>query len=114
MKFEKVVDGVVKYIDRTICPTLNPIQEIGYRVICAKIYKNLDGYKKALSENPIVKTFAIIDESGDVDVDDLLGSLKQVISSKGSLEIDIPLYGIIKFTESDVDDLSNFLTENNK
>ena len=105
MEFEKVVDGIAKYIDRKICPNLSELQALGYRFMCAKIYKNLGAYKTLLSQNPFIKTFAVIDEAGNVDVDDLMETLKTAVAQKGSVKITVPLYGTFTFTADDIDEL---------
>lgn len=105
MEFEKVIDGIAKYIDRKICPNLSELQALGYRFMCAKVYRNLDAYKTFLTSNPFLKTFAIIDEAGNVDVDDLMETLKTAVAQKGSVKISIPLYGSFTFVAEDIDEL---------
>ena len=92
MEFNKVVAGLVKYIDRNICPNMNALQEIGYRALCSRVMSNLEQYKTAISNNAFLQTFAIIDADGNVDLEGL-------VSAK--------LFGEI-FTRRGVDSLGRF------
>ena len=105
MKFEKVINGIVKYIDRNICPNMNDLQEIGYRAMCSRVLDNTDQYQEMLSKNAFVKTFAVIDESGDVDVDGLIKAIRDPIAKKGKVKIKVPFYGSFTFTPEDIDEL---------
>lgn len=105
MEFEKVISGIAKYIDRNICPQMNDLQEIGYRVLCSRIMQNAEKYKTLLANNPMVKTYAVMDANGDVDVDGLLVALRNSIEQKGTVKISLPLYGTFTFTPSDIDEL---------
>lgn len=111
MEFNKVVAGLVKYIDRNICPNMNDLQEIGYRALCSKVMGNLDQYKKSLSSNPFLQTFAIIDSDGDVDIDGLISALKGPVAEKEKVKIKIPFYGTFTFTANDLDDIYNTITK---
>lgn len=111
MEFKKVVAGLVKYIDRNICPNMNDLQEIGYRALCSRVMSNLEQYKTAISNNAFLQTFAIIDADGNVDLEGLMSSLKGPIEEKEKIKIKIPFYGTFTFTASDIDDIYNTITK---
>ena len=109
MEFEKVLNGVVKYIDKEIIKGLNPWQEVLARVSMARVISNSASLKESLSKNAILKTFAISDENGNIDVDGLVADLKKIISEKGCLELNLPLFGNFKFVASDVDTIHSYI-----
>lgn len=57
--------------------------------------------------NPIIRTFGIIDDGGNVDVQSLTAGLKHEIERKGKLTVSVPLFGNITFKPEDVDNLYN-------
>lgn len=104
MNVERVLNGIVKYMDREILSTMNDWQEFLARLGMARLLgnKNLEAM---LLDNSYVKTFAIIDEHGNVDVDGLHRDFKSLIQSKGKIEVALPMFGTYTFNESDVDKL---------
>lgn len=110
MKFEKVLDGISKYIDGEIYAGLNDWQEIVARMFVGRILGNREVLKQKIIENPILMSFALIDADGNMDVDHFLGDLKQVISQKGGLKLTIPMFGNLKFVDTDVDQLRKYIT----
>ena len=109
MEFNAVLNGVVKYIDREIIVGMNSWQEVIARVAMARVIYNADSIKNALGSNAIVRTFAICDESGNVDADGLVRDLKRAISEKGCIEVEVPLFGKFKFNEGDIDTLNSYI-----
>ena len=111
MNFEQVINGIVKYLNQEVYTGMNGWQEVLARVAVSRLIGNKDKIKTALIENPFVKTFAIIDESGNVDVDGLANNLREVIREKGTLDIEVPAFGKFSFKESDVDTLHRMITQ---
>lgn len=109
-KFEKVVDGIAKWIDSEMYPKMNDVQELVARMFVGRVMVNSEHIKKALEDNGIVRTFGIIDSDGMVDVDSLVADLKREISRKGKLSIYIPMFGKMTFVPSDVDELYRHIT----
>lgn len=106
MKFDRVINGITKYLDREIYAGMNDWQEVVARLAVARIIGN-ENLEESLLNNPYVKTFAIADVDGNIDVDGLYRDLKRLVQTKGKVEITLPLFGKFKFTESDVDELYN-------
>ena len=106
MDFERVLNGVVRYFDREIYSNMNNWQEFMARLAVSRILGNKN-LENLLRNNPYIKTFAIMDESGNVDIDGLYRDMKSVIQSKGRLEFELPMFGKFTFTENDVDCLYN-------
>ena len=101
MKIDRVLNGVARYLDKEIYAGMNDWQEILARIAVSRVLdnKNIEN----LMNNPYMKTFAIADTEGNIDVDGLYRDLKRLIQAKGKVEITLPMFGKFTFTESDVD-----------
>ena len=111
VEFEKVIDGINKYIDKEICSGLNELQDIAVRFTIGRLNESADNFKQFLMSNGFVKTLCIIDDEGMVDIDRLLRDIKKEIDRKGSLSVKIPLIGKLTFTAPDVDVLHDLIIE---
>ena len=111
--FEKVLEGIVKYIDREIFPqpNMNEWQEVLARIAVSRIYGNREALKTKLINNSFIRTFGVIDDEGMVDIDSLAEDLKKQIEEKGKLTVSIPVLGKLTFKASDVDVLRNTIKE---
>lgn len=105
MNFDRVVNGIMKYMDREIFANMNDWQEMLARIAVARLLGNTEQLKVSIMSNPFVRTFAIIDENGNVDVDGLHRDIREQVRAKGKLEFTIPMFGTFRFTEADIDRL---------
>lgn len=105
MNFDRVVNGIMKYMDREIFANMNDWQEMLARIAVARLLGNTEQLKASIMSNPFVRTFAIVDENGNVDVDGLHRDIKEQVRAKGKLEFTIPMFGTFRFTEADIDRL---------
>lgn len=105
MNLERVINGIARYLDREIYAGMNDWQEVIARIAISRMLgnKNLEN----MLNSPYMRTFAIIDTDGNVDVDGLYRDLKTYISNKGKIEVEFPIFGKFTFKESDVDNLYN-------
>ena len=111
MNFEKVIRGIVKYINAEMYQNMNEWQEFIARLAVARMVNNPQNLKDSLTNNMFIKTFAIFDEAGNVDVDGLLRDLKHVIENKGKVSFEIPMFGKFTFETTDVDKLHHYIME---
>ena len=111
MSFEKVLNGILRYMNEEIYAGMNDWQEVFARIIVSRIVGNSDALKDALINNGFIKTFAIIDHNGNVDVDGLMRDLREQISRKGKISISLPMFGNFTFTAEDVDRLHRTILE---
>ena len=111
MPFETVINGIMKYMDKEIFSAMNDWQEVLARIAVGRIAGNTSELKRALMENTFVKTFAIIDGNGNVDIASLLDDFRRQIQMKGKLDINIPMFGKFSFTPADIDKLQDFILE---
>ena len=107
MEFEKVINGIVKYINNRILPTMNDWQSIGARVILARTLRSSHELKEALMSNFYIKTFGFMTEDGNLDMDGIVADLKGIVKEQGALTVNIPLYGTLKLNEADLDEIRN-------
>ena len=107
MEFEKVLNGIIKYLNNEIYSGMNDWQEMLARIAVSRFLKNGETLKETLINNPFIKTFAIIDENGIVDISGLLDDIKAQFQQKEKLTLSLPLFGKFTFTASDVDKLKN-------
>ena len=102
MKFDRVLYGINKYLDKEIYAGMNDWQEVVARIAVSRIIGN-NNLEQTLLGNPYIKTFAIADTEGNIDAEGLYRDLKKLIQAKGKIEIELPIFGKFTFTESDVD-----------
>lgn len=111
--FEKVIDGISRYIDAEIYSTMNDWQEIIARLVVGRYLTNSDQLKSILLNNGFIRTFGVINSDGTVNIDELLTDLKREISNKGKLNINIPMFGKLSFEPCDVDRLRTYIQTDN-
>jgi hypothetical protein len=66
--------------------------------------------KQNLQENGIVRTFAVMDSEGNVDLEPIMRDLKREIERKGKLTVNIPMFGKMTFVPQDVDEIYREIT----
>lgn len=62
MQFEKVINGISKYIEREIYPNMTDWQEILARMAVTRFMNNKDNLKAELIRNPFVRTLNLMAE----------------------------------------------------
>lgn len=103
--YEQLLDGAAKYVNTYMYSGMNDWQELLARMAIARLFANKDAVKTSLINNPIIKTFAVMDSEGNVDLEGLAADVKRVISEKGKIEVSIPVFGKWTFNPDDVDEL---------
>ena len=103
VKFETVIDGINRYLDREIYVNLSDVQELVARVVVGRINQNMDVLKASLMTNGFIKTMSIIDTDGMVDIDWLLENVRKEIERKENIRVEIPLIGKLTFCPEDVE-----------
>ena len=109
VKFEAVVDGINRYIDKEIYSGLNDAQEFLARLVVGRVNQNAEGIKQFLMTNGVMRTMGIVDSDGMVDLEQLLGDVKREIERKESLKISVPMLGTLTFKATDVDVLYDMI-----
>lgn len=109
-EFNRVVDGLSRYIDTEIYSGMNELQEFAARVLVGRVIGNESAFKQKLTENVFVQMLGIVDEDGMVDVDSLAKDVKRELMRKKELTISIPLFGKMTFKPNDVDTIYKHIT----
>lgn len=105
MRFEKVINGILKYLNDEVYLGMNEWQEMLARVAVSRIVGDTESLKDKLIHNGYIRTFAIMDDQGNVDLDGLIRDIRTQIERKGKLTISLPMFGKFSFTTDDVDKL---------
>lgn len=111
VKFEKVLDAIVRFFNDEIAPGMNDWQEIAARIAIGRIYDNQDALISKLSSNGAVRAFGIMDSEGNVDAERLMAELKREVERKNRVQISVPGFGKFTFTSGDVEKLRRFIME---
>jgi hypothetical protein len=111
MSFERVINGILRYLNAEIYNKMNSWQEVLARVAVSRMIGNAEELKQSLMSNSFFRTFSIIDSYGNVDVDGLIKDLKEQVAQKGKLVIALPMFGNFTFTAADIDELHRHIRE---
>lgn len=109
-EFNRVIDGISRYIDAEIYSMMNDLQEFVARVLIGRFISNEDAVKESLVNNGFIRTFGIIDADGMVDVITLAKDIKREIARKGKISFSIPMFGTMSFVPEDVDAIFRYIT----
>lgn len=110
VSFDQVLDGLARYLNKNFYANLNDWQEIVARLAIGRIIGNPEALKQSLQANPFVRTFAIFDSEGNVDLEPIMRDLRKEIERKGKMTVEIPMLGKISFTGEDVTELYREIT----
>ena len=110
VEFNRVIDGLARYMNNNVFVNMNDWQEIIARVAGGRLIGNPEMLKQNLMSNGIIKTFAVMDSEGNVDLEPLMRDLKREIERKGKLTVDIPMFGKMSFVASDIDEIYREIT----
>jgi hypothetical protein len=111
MSFEKVINGILRYLNAEIFSKMSSWQEVLARVAVSRMVESSELLKQSLMENAFFRTFAIVDSHGNIDVEGLMRDLRAQIAEKGKLVITLPMLGSFTFTADDVDELHRYIKE---
>ena len=110
VSFNQVLDGLTRYLNKNFYANLNDWLEVIARIAVGRIIGNPESLKQSLSANGIVRTFAIMDSDGNVDLEPIMRDLKREIERKGKLSVEIPMFGKISFLPQDIDEIYREIT----
>jgi hypothetical protein len=109
VEFNRVIDGLSRYLNNNFYSKLNDWQEVVARLAVGRIINN-ENLKQSLQANPFVRTFAVMDSEGNVDLEPIMRDLKKEIERKGKITFEIPMFGKISFVASDIDEIYREIT----
>lgn len=109
VEFEKVIDGVVKYINTEMVSKMNNVQEFVVRVLAGRVINNAETIKKTLVNNGYIRTFGIINDDGLVDVEGLSADIKRELTKMEQVTFTLPMFGKLTFVPSDIDVITGMI-----
>ena len=109
-EFNRVIDGISRYIDAEIYSRMNDLQEFAARVLVGRFISNEETVKESLVNNGFIRTFGIIDADGMIDVITLAKDIKREIARKGKISFLIPMFGTMSFVPEDADAVFKYIT----
>ena len=109
VSFNQVIDGLSRYLNNNFYTKLNDWQEIVARLAVSRIIGN-ENLKQDLQANPFIRTFAVMDSEGNVDLEPIMRDLKREIERKGKITFELPMFGKISFVASDIDEIYREIT----
>jgi DNA-binding transcriptional regulator LsrR (DeoR family) len=106
--YNKVINGVAKYIDDEIVNKITGWQRwvVGSGVGIA--LSNATNVFNQLKNNEFVKMLGVIDEKDRIDVDKIYKELKKQ-AQKGAITFNAPMIGAITLNEQDVEKVYGFI-----
>ena len=110
VSFEQILDGLARYLNKNFYSNLNDWQEIVARLAVGRIIGNPETLKQSLQANGIIRTFAVMDSEGNVELEPIMRDLRKEIERKGKMTVEIPMFGKISFTGEDVTELYREIT----
>ena len=103
MTVNKLMDGLVRYIDANIYSAMNDWQKLIAADVVSRAMQRVDKIAPIITDNTFVRALGYVDSEGNIDIDGISKKLKEYISQKGKIEIKIPLMPTYRFTADDVD-----------
>lgn len=111
MKFAKAVDTALTYIEKQMTPGMSDLQEVLFYTFVEAIHDEADTIVETVSRNPFTRALLAIDKDGNVDTEKIMARIKKGMEHKGSLCVDVPLYGPVRFLPEDIDNIAALLKE---
>lgn len=111
MKLERALNALIRYIDKSVVPQMNSLQQVGYMTIAESLKADVHTLTNYFGNNIFLRMLFSVDGDGEINVDRLMTSLRRVISKSGEIEFDVPMYGKFIISNEDLDEISRFLME---
>lgn len=111
MHYNKIIEGVIRFIDRKYVPLMNDLQIAGYYIAAEALRGNPEGIINTLTKNPLVKMLVMPGKDGEINLDRIMPAIKRVAATKGQIAFTIPGYGKFAFNEAELDELYNTIQE---
>lgn len=107
--FNRIINGLHKFIEREIYHTMADWQETLARLAVNRMLR--DPHRLAEKMSGFMDLLGLTDENGAINIDELRNELRELISQKGKIEISVPMFGKYGFRAEDVDRLYAYISE---
>lgn len=106
---EQFINGVLAYVDNEVINNLPTAGKWGIGAIVVLATSKINSIFEQLVSNPMIKSIGIVTDDGLIDNDSLSNALKFSSNKYGTLEIVVPVLGILSFTSDDVTKLNTYI-----
>jgi hypothetical protein len=114
MKIDKVIAGLVRYIDNNMLPSFDDDQQTLYLIACEMATQYPDAVLNLINGNLALRIFLSPDKDGNIDVDRAIKILKATAQRKGKLSMTVPRFGTVAFSAEDFDEIYRHLKEDGR
>lgn len=111
MELEKILRGIMSYIDTNILPGMNDVQQFGYLSMCEVLKEDISPVKTLLEKNIFARVLLSADKEGNVNIDRVATAARKAIEKKGKISFKIPGFGSFTLNVTDVDDILRTVME---
>lgn len=111
MKLEEVINTVFKYFENEMIRSLTGLQEVLFYSAKEAAVDSIENIKETISSNPVLRAIIASDKDGNIDIEKLARRIYIGIERKGSLTVEIPLYGTVCLMPDDINNIHRMLKE---
>jgi hypothetical protein len=116
VSLNQVEKGIARYLDTVVAPKLptagkyDAVKKIAFMSGAMYLVKNSRVAVEGFLRNPMIAATGIINDSGEVDIDGLVASIKTNIPDTG-IVVPVPFVGEMKFYAADADVICRHIKE---
>jgi hypothetical protein len=114
MKIDKILSGLIRYIDNTMLPTFDDDQQTLYLIACEMATQYPDAVLKLINDNLGLRIFLSPDKDGNIDIDRTMKKLKSTAQRKGHLSMTVPRFGMISLNAEDFEEILKHIKEDSR
>lgn len=111
VKPSQVADGIITFAESEMLPALDGWQLWAASAALILASQRAELIVNVLLENKIVSALGLVGKDGMIDIDAAAEAMKETAKKRGKLEIDLPAFGKVKFSESDFDKLLGYIND---
>lgn len=104
---EQAARGLTSYLDAELLPHLPTGKALIVGAAAALYIRKAPDIARQLIGMPAVKLLGIIDEQGNIDIDELYNAVLPQV--RGTFDLSVPLVGNLTFDRAEIDKLYSYL-----
>lgn len=112
-KFDKVIKGIMNYIDNEILIKIDGWQKWVVGAGAGMLMSNTSELFNNLKNNELIKILNIIDADNNINVPKLYEEIRKQ-AQKGPVDVNIPMIGTITLNATDVEKLYSYIKNANE
>lgn len=99
--------GLTNYLDAELLPRLPTGKALMVGTAAALYIRKAPDIARKLIDMPAVKLLVVIDEQGNIDIDELYNAVMP--QARGTFELRVPMIGSLTFDRTEMDKLYSYL-----